>query len=185
MSRLTTANAIPRSQSRVTTRCTLRAWLPARRGESVQNGLLQTRHANSVSSGSRSPRSTARSTSTQRIPRDSASIQRTVDGELAKARDLQAKNSLLAAARQYQSLIRDFKDLTDVSSAENSLAELNLVSTLTVTVAATASNVDIRSTVRAAYPGLEGSPLPRGESQPDCASPGVIAKKLAAALGPA
>jgi len=58
------------------------------------------------------------------IPRDSARIQRTVDEELAKARDLQAKNSLLAAARQYQSLIRDFKDLTDVSSAENSLAEL-------------------------------------------------------------
>jgi predicted esterase len=58
------------------------------------------------------------------LPRDPARIQRTADEELAKARDLQAKNSLLAAVRQYQSLVRDFKRLTDVSSAENSLAEL-------------------------------------------------------------
>lgn len=67
--------------------------------------------------------------------------------------------------------------------AENSLAELNLESTLTVTVAATGSTVDIRSSVLAAYPGLESSPLPRSESQTDCASTGVIEKKLAAALG--
>jgi dienelactone hydrolase len=58
------------------------------------------------------------------LPRDPARIQQTADDELAKARDLQAKNSLLAAVRQYQSLVRDFKGLTDVSSAQNSLAEL-------------------------------------------------------------
>ena len=58
------------------------------------------------------------------LPRDPQRIQQTADEELAKARDLQAKNSLLAAVRQYQSLVRDFKRLTDVSSAENSLAEL-------------------------------------------------------------
>lgn len=67
--------------------------------------------------------------------------------------------------------------------AENSLAETNLVSTLTVTVAATGSTVDIHSTVLATYPGLEGSPLPRSESQTDCASTGVIEKKLASAIG--
>lgn len=67
--------------------------------------------------------------------------------------------------------------------AENSLAETNLMSTVTVTVAATGSNVDIRSSVLAAYPNLEDSPLPRSESQTDCASTGVIEKKLAAALG--
>jgi hypothetical protein len=37
---------------------------------------------------------------------------------------MQATNNLLAAARQYQSLVRDFKGLTDVSAAESSLAEL-------------------------------------------------------------
>ncbi len=58
------------------------------------------------------------------LPRDPQRIQQTADEELAKARELQAKNSLLAAVRQYQSLVRDFKRLTDVSSAENSLAEL-------------------------------------------------------------
>jgi len=58
------------------------------------------------------------------LPRDPARIRQTADEELAKARDLQAKNSLLAAVRQYQSLVRDFKGLTDVSSAENSLIEL-------------------------------------------------------------
>ena len=67
--------------------------------------------------------------------------------------------------------------------AENSLAEMNLVSTLTVTVKATASDVDIRSSVLSAYPGLADSPLPRSQSQTDCASNGVIESKLASALG--
>ena len=58
------------------------------------------------------------------LPRDPARIQQTADEELAKARALQARNNLLAAVRQYQSLVRDFKGLTDVSSAEHSLAEL-------------------------------------------------------------
>jgi hypothetical protein len=66
--------------------------------------------------------------------------------------------------------------------AENSLAELNLVSTLTVTVKSTGMDVDIRSTTLSAYPGLADSPLPRSESLTDCASNGVIEKKIAAAL---
>jgi hypothetical protein len=70
--------------------------------------------------------------------------------------------------------------------AESSLAETNLVSTLTVTVAASgsgdASDVQIRGAVLATYPGLEDSPLPRSESQSDCASTGAIEKKIAAAV---
>jgi predicted esterase len=58
------------------------------------------------------------------LPRDPARIQQTADEALAQARDLQAKNNLLAAVRQYQSLVRDFKGLTDVAAAESSLAEL-------------------------------------------------------------
>ena len=58
------------------------------------------------------------------LPRDPARIQQTADEELARARDLQAKNNLLAAARQYQSLVRDFKGISDVTAAESSLAEL-------------------------------------------------------------
>ena len=70
--------------------------------------------------------------------------------------------------------------------AENSLAETNLVSTLTVTVAAApsgeASDVQIRGSVLATYPGLEDTPLPRSESQTDCASTGAIERQIAAAL---
>lgn len=71
--------------------------------------------------------------------------------------------------------------------AENSLAETNLESTLTVTVTAsgtgTSSDVRITTAVLAKYPGLEGSPLPRSESQTDCASTGAIERQLAAAIG--
>ena len=58
------------------------------------------------------------------LPRDPARIRQTADEELARARDLQAKNNLLAAVREYASLVRDFKGLIDVGPAEASLAEL-------------------------------------------------------------
>ena len=71
--------------------------------------------------------------------------------------------------------------------AEASLAETNLVSTLTVTVTTTpsagASSVNIAASVLATYPGLEDSPLPRSESRTDCVSTGVIEKQIAAAIG--
>jgi hypothetical protein len=85
-------------------------------------------------------------------------------------------------ARRVQEKRGNF-DYISCKFAENSLAEMNLVSTLTVTVKATGSDVDIRSSVLSAYPGLADSPLPRSESQTDCASNGVIEKKLATALG--
>ncbi len=70
--------------------------------------------------------------------------------------------------------------------AEKSLAEQNLVSTLTVNVSASASgdssDVQIRGTVLATYPGLEESPLGRSDSQTDCASTGAIERQIAAAL---
>ena len=58
------------------------------------------------------------------LARDPARIQQTADEELVKARDLQTKNNLLAAVREYESVVRDFKGLADVSPAERSLAEL-------------------------------------------------------------
>lgn len=72
--------------------------------------------------------------------------------------------------------------------AENSLAETNLVSTLTVTVSpvgttsAGASDVRVQASVLATYPGLEDTPLARSDSQTDCASTGVIEKQVASAL---
>src|SRR5262245_24458658 len=72
--------------------------------------------------------------------------------------------------------------------AENSLAEQNLVSTLTVTVSTTSppggatNNVEIGASVLATYPGLEDSPLPRSESRSDCVSTGAIEKQIATAL---
>jgi hypothetical protein len=71
--------------------------------------------------------------------------------------------------------------------AEASLAETNLVSTLTVTVTTSAASggtaVNVGATVLATYPGLEDSPLPRSESRTDCVSTGVIEKQIAGAIG--
>ena len=79
-------------------------------------------------------------------------------------------------------------DYIDCNFAENSLAEQNLVSTLTVTVATTSpasgpNNVEIGASVLAKYPGLADSPLPRSESRSDCVSTGSIEKQIAKALG--
>ncbi len=54
-----------------------------------------------------------------RLPRDPARIRQTADEELARARDWQAKNKLLAAVREYESVVRDFKGLIDLGPAEN------------------------------------------------------------------
>jgi hypothetical protein len=78
-------------------------------------------------------------------------------------------------------------DYIDCNFAENSLAEQNLVSTLTVTVATTSpatgtTSVEIGASVLAKFPGLEDSPLPRSESRSDCVSTGAIEKQIATAL---
>jgi hypothetical protein len=57
--------------------------------------------------------------------RDPVRIRQTLDGGLAQARDFQSQNNWLAALREYQSLVRDFRNLADVSSAEASLVELS------------------------------------------------------------
>ena len=70
--------------------------------------------------------------------------------------------------------------------AENSLAETQLVSTVTVNVSTASSTdvnrVEIGASVLATYPGLEDSPLPRADSQTDCVSTGAIEKQLATAI---
>ena len=77
-------------------------------------------------------------------------------------------------------------DFITCKFAEASLAETNLVSTMTVTVSTSSAGggntVDIGSSVLAAYPGLEDSPLPRSESRTDCVSTGVIEKQVAGAI---
>jgi hypothetical protein len=58
------------------------------------------------------------------VPHDPSRIQQTFAGTLTNAREFQSQNNPLAALREYQSLVRDFRSLADVSSAETSLAEL-------------------------------------------------------------
>jgi dienelactone hydrolase len=58
------------------------------------------------------------------LSRDQPRIQKTLTGELEKARDFQSKNDLLEAFRRYQDVVRDFKGLGDVSEAEKQLAEI-------------------------------------------------------------
>ncbi len=58
------------------------------------------------------------------LPRDAARIRLSADEDLARAREWRAKNNLLAAVREYESVVRDFKGMIDVGPAETSLAEL-------------------------------------------------------------
>ena len=58
------------------------------------------------------------------MPRDQSRIQQTFATGLASAHEFQSQNNPLAAVREYQSLVRDFRGLADISSAEKSLAEL-------------------------------------------------------------
>jgi predicted esterase len=58
------------------------------------------------------------------MPRDPSRIQQTFASALAKAREFQSQNDLLAAFREYQSLVRDFRGLADLTFAKTALAEL-------------------------------------------------------------
>jgi dienelactone hydrolase len=58
------------------------------------------------------------------VPRDATRIRETADKELAEARELERKKDWLESLRRYESLVSDFKELTDVSAAENSVALL-------------------------------------------------------------
>ena len=58
------------------------------------------------------------------MPRDPSRIQQTFASAFAKAREFQSQNDLLAAFREYQSLVRDFRGLADLTSAKTALAEL-------------------------------------------------------------
>jgi len=58
------------------------------------------------------------------MPRDPSRIHQTFASALAKAREFQSQNDFLAAFREYQSLVRDFRGLADLTSAKTALAEL-------------------------------------------------------------
>ena len=51
-------------------------------------------------------------------------IQQTLASEIASAREFQSQNNPLAALREYQSIVRDFRGLADVSVRRDSPAEL-------------------------------------------------------------
>ena len=58
------------------------------------------------------------------LKRDPARIALSLDEALAKARAFEAKNELLAAYREYASIVRNFSDLGDVRSAKVRVTEL-------------------------------------------------------------
>jgi hypothetical protein len=61
------------------------------------------------------------------LPHDPKRIQQTFGGTLSNAREFQSQNHPLAALREYQSLVRDFRglaDVSDLSTVEISLPEL-------------------------------------------------------------
>ena len=121
--------------------------------------------------------------------RSKADVVRVVTRELSAA-GFEVATSDTSAGAVSAKRTRDRRgnfDYITCKFAENSLAETNLVSTLTVTVSTAGSTdvttVEIGTAVLSTYPGLEDSPLPRSESRTDCVSTGVIEKQLATAIG--
>ncbi len=58
------------------------------------------------------------------LTRDLARIASSLDEALARARDLEAKNDLLTAYREYGEIVRNFSDLADVGAANARVTEL-------------------------------------------------------------
>jgi len=58
------------------------------------------------------------------LPRDEARIAQTLKDTLARAQAYESNHDVLAAFREYQSAVRDFSGLADVSIAKAKLAEL-------------------------------------------------------------
>ena len=58
------------------------------------------------------------------LPRDAATIQASLDHQIAQARTLKASGNFLEASRTYRFAIRDFESLANVDSARGELAEL-------------------------------------------------------------
>lgn len=58
------------------------------------------------------------------LPRDQVRIKAALDEALVRAKTFEANNDLLAAFREYQSAIKEFHDLADISPARDRLAEL-------------------------------------------------------------
>ena len=58
------------------------------------------------------------------LPRDAVRIQSVFDATMARASRFEAKGDLLAAYREYQSIVRNFSGLTGVSSAQARISEI-------------------------------------------------------------
>src|SRR6266496_1731010 len=58
------------------------------------------------------------------LPRDPARIKATVDASLSRAKELEAKDDLVAAVGEYEAVARNFGDLTDVTMAHERVSEL-------------------------------------------------------------
>ena len=56
------------------------------------------------------------------LPRDATRIQKSFDERMARAKQLAADGDVMEAAREYQSIVRDFASLTDVTPAREQLA---------------------------------------------------------------
>jgi dienelactone hydrolase len=59
------------------------------------------------------------------LARDEGRIAETMERELERARELSSRNDLLAAFRQYETVVRGFDGLSDVSPVKSQLAELS------------------------------------------------------------
>jgi hypothetical protein len=79
------------------------------------------------------------------LPHDPKRIQQTFAGTLSNARKFQSQNHPLAAVREYQSLVRNFRGLADISdlrSVETSLPELTKSKAMTAAEKEEASALD-------------------------------------------
>jgi len=99
------------------------------------------------------------------LPRDPVRIQFVLDASMTRAKTFEATRDLLAAYREYQAVVRNFRDLVSVTSAQAKLSELEKHRDLRKAEKQEAEEIDQQQRLEAT-PGAQMQELPTGELDP-------------------
>jgi hypothetical protein len=96
------------------------------------------------------------------LTRDPARIKATVDAGMSRAKEFEAKGDLLAAVREYEGVARNFGDLTDVTTAQAQVSELQKNKNFKKAEKQEAAELDQQERLEAT-PSAQMQKLPSGE----------------------
>ena len=96
------------------------------------------------------------------LPRDPARIKATLDASMSRAKELETRGDLLAAVREYEAVVRNFGDLTDVTTAQARVSELQKNKNFKKAEKQEAAELDQQERLQAA-PSAQMARLPNGE----------------------